>query len=305
MKRKYWATSVVLLTSLLVAYGSGAMPSPPQTNSDSRKVLAESTYSNNPQASAQRVVALTSLTADLIQQLDSTKLVGISGSSLLKQDPRFQSISAVSAERSEPNLEKIVALKPDLVIGAKGFHDQALQKLKELGIATMTTEVDSVSSLTALTQTLAKRIGADPKPLIESFQTFWADPPKQTPSTLVLVSQQPILSPNKNSWAGNLLKQFKAKNLAAELQGESSFGGYTTLSPEKVLETNPQVIILIKTPSPKDDSLQQLKSQPFWKQLKAVQSNRVYVLDYYGIVNPGSLDKIKQACKQLRTALSS
>lgn len=70
------------------------------------------------------VVALTSLTADMIYQLDQTKLVGRPGSRLIDQDPRFQDIPAVSQGRTPPNLEKVVALKPQLVVGAAGFHDQ-------------------------------------------------------------------------------------------------------------------------------------------------------------------------------------
>ncbi|NER52617.1 MAG: hypothetical protein F6J92_39460, partial [Symploca sp. SIO1A3] len=36
------------------------------------------------------------------------------------------------------------------------------------------------------------------------------------------------------------------------------------------------------------------------KDLRAVQNDQVYVLDYYGFVNSGSVDAIAQACKQLQ-----
>ncbi|HHP7245545.1 MAG TPA: ABC transporter substrate-binding protein, partial [Elainellaceae cyanobacterium] len=71
-------------------------------------------------ASAERIVALTSLSADLVHQLDSSKLVGVPGSSLIAGDTRFEGIEHVSSERTPPNLEKVVALNPDLVIGAAG-----------------------------------------------------------------------------------------------------------------------------------------------------------------------------------------
>jgi iron complex transport system substrate-binding protein len=51
--------------------------------------------------------------------------------------------------------------------------------------------------------------------------------------------------------------------------------------------------------------LEEFKSEPFWSKLKATQNNRVYVFDYFGLVNPGSIDKIEEACKQLREVLSA
>jgi len=91
-----------------------------------------------PTESLERVVALTSLSADILQRLDASKLVGIPGSSLLEKDPRFADITPVSQGQTAPSLEKIIALKPDLVIGATGFHDQIAARLTELNIETYT-----------------------------------------------------------------------------------------------------------------------------------------------------------------------
>jgi iron complex transport system substrate-binding protein len=207
--------------------------------------------------------------------------------------------------RTPPDLEKIVALEPDLVIGAEGFSDQTLSKLEELGIKTIATNIDSWESLKEITKTLASAIGSDPEPLLQEYDTYL--PTNNTnadtnPSTLVLVSRQPILAPNKNSWAGDLLSQFPVTNLAAQLQGSSPVGGYVTLSPEKILESNPDTLIIVD-PS-REGILEQLKKEAFWKNLKATQQNQVYVFDYYGLVNPGSLEKIKTASQQLETTFN-
>lgn len=247
-----------------------------------------------------RVVTLTSLSTDIVYQLDSAKLVGISGSTLFKKDSRFKDIPRVSEGQATPNLEKIVALKPDLVIGAEGFSNLITDKLKELGITTLLTKVDSWEGLQNLTKTLAKIVDADSSQLLNRYQSF-VPQSTQNPSTLVLVSRQPILSPSKKSWAGNLLERFQAKNLTADLQGKISVPGYVTLSAEKVLEANPDVLIVV---SPQPGLLKSFKSESFWNQLKATKNNRVYEFDYYGLVNPGSIDAIEKACQQLKVALS-
>jgi iron complex transport system substrate-binding protein len=79
-------------------------------------------------------------------------------------------------------------------------------------------------------------------------------------------------------------------------------GGYVTLSPEKILEANPDVILVV---SREANLLEELQAQLFWSQLPAVQNNRVYEFDYYGLVNPGSLAAIEKACKELQQVLNN
>ncbi|MBH8555434.1 ABC transporter substrate-binding protein [Nostocaceae cyanobacterium CENA357] len=301
MHRRWILSALAILLSLVLASCANAPTQQSQT-----KVSANTEAPNsNSQQSAKRVVTLSSLSTDIIYQLDKSKLVGITGSTLFNNDSRFQNIPRVSEGQSPPNLEKIVALKPDLVIGAEGFSNQAIQRLQQLGIANFLTQVKNWESLEELTKKLAQLIGADPQPLLNRYQTFLPDKSTQSLSTLVLVSRQPILAPNKNSWAGDVLTKFQAKNLAAELQGNSPIGGYVTLSAEKVLEANPEVIIVVNPPQGGSETavLASFKKEAFWQKLQATQNNRVYTFDYYGLVNPGSIDAIEKACQQLKKNL--
>ncbi|MEG4495711.1 ABC transporter substrate-binding protein [Microcoleus sp. F10-C6] len=297
-KTFFYRTAILLLSLAFTACSAATSPQiQPSTPAGSPVNQSQTTNSE----SAQKFVALTPLTADIIHQLDPTKLVGIPGSALVSSNPKFKGITAVTGERTPPNLEKIIALKPDLVVGASGFHDQTMQKLQQLGIKTLLTQVDSWKSLEELTTTLAKSLNTNPEPLLKRYQTFLADIPNQSPATLVLVSRQPILSPNQSSWAGDLLGKFNVKNIAAQLQGDSPMRGYITLSAEKVLEANPEVIIIVDRG---EGILDQFKSDSFWNQLTATKNNRVYVFDYYGLVNPGSIEKIEQATAQLKQVLA-
>jgi iron complex transport system substrate-binding protein len=298
MPHRWILSALALLMSILLAACNTATIQQPITKSPTNANSQE--LSKTP---VKRVVALSSLAADIIYQLDKTKLVGITGSKLFKDDSRFANIPRVSEGQSPPNLEKIIALQPDLVIGAEGFSNQPIQKLKQLGISTILTQIKSWESLEKLTQQLAELINADPQPLLNRYKNFLAAKSTQSPSTLVLVSRQPILAPNKNSWAGDILAKFQAKNLVAELQGTSPIGGYVTLSAEKVLEANPEVLIVVNNADPQ--LLESLKKEAFWQKLQATQNNRVYTFDYYGLVNPGSIDAIQKTCQQLKQVLSA
>jgi iron complex transport system substrate-binding protein len=287
--QKKLSVSVLLLLVTLIPLGCAPSAS-------NNPVTKQPITATNPTPT--RIVALTPITADIIHRMAPDRLVGISGSSLLDGNPVLKVIPRVSEGRTQPNLEKIVVLKPDLVIGAAGFHDRALDKLKSMGIATITTKIDSWRSLEDITRNLATTIQADPKPVLQNWeQCSPSQPSVSDTSTLVLVSRQPLLAPNKTSWAGDLLTRFGAVNVAAQLQGQNPTQGYVTLSPEKVLQANPNIMILVNVEGAKTE---EFKSAPFWQDLRAVQTNRVYILDYYGFVNPGSIEAISQACQQLK-----
>ncbi|QSJ16788.1 ABC transporter substrate-binding protein [Nostoc sp. UHCC 0702] len=305
MYRRWILSALAVLLSIVLAACTTVTTQQPQANVTPTTKTANTNSQELPKKSAKRVVTLSSLTTDIIYQLDKTKLVGITGSVLFKNDPRFNDIPRVSEGQNTPNLEKIIALKPDLVIGAEGFSNQPIQRLQQLGISTFLSQVNNWKSLEELTIKLAQLINADPQPLLNRYKSFLPNQAKENYSTLVLVSRQPILAPNKNSWAGDLLAQFQAKNLAAELQGQSPIGGYVTLSAEKIIEANPEVIIVVNPPQSTSETsvLESFKKEDFWQKLPATKNNRVYAFSYYGLVNPGSIDEIEKTCQQLKQDL--
>ena len=251
----------------------------------------------NVESNNKRVVALTSLTADLVNRLDSESLIAIPGSSLLKSNEQFKNKIVVSEGRNPPNIEKIISLEPDLVLGAKGFHDKALAKLNALGIETITSEVRNWNNLDLLIEEITEYLSVDPPPLYSLAPYCNYEPKESTANgTIVLVSSAPLLSPNKNSWAGSLLDKFNINNVIRDIQSKSAFAGYVTLSPEVLLEENPDNIIVVDTSS---DMRSLFLSKSYTSALNAVNKNRVYSFDYYGLINPGSIESINNACQKL------
>ena len=249
------------------------------------------------QNNKKRVVALTSLTADLVNRFDSKSLLAIPGSRLLKNNDQFNDKIVVSQGRNPPKIEKIISLKPDLVLGAKGFHDKALSQINGLGVKTISTEIKNWNDLELLSNQISEYLDIDNTSLYslapdcrQSSEELSSD------SSIVLVSSSPLLSPNKKSWAGSLLNKFNVNNLIADIQSKSGFAGYVTLSPETLLEKNPDNIILIDTGN---DMKKLFLSKSYSSNLKAVKNNNVYNFNYYGLINPGSIDSINDACKKL------
>ncbi len=243
-----------------------------------------------------RVVALTSLSADLINTISKDALVGIPGSSILKKNKEFDSLPIVSSGRMPPDLEKILNLKPDLVVGAKGFHDRPLSKLNSLGISTLSTSISSLDDLDNLNKKLASKLKTRTKSLQDILGSCYSKKKIKNKNLVVLVSSKPILSPNNDSWAGSLISSFKLNNLASDISNKTEFKGYVNLSSEWLLKSQPENILVIKTPG---SDISQYESINIWNKLEAVKNNKIYTFDYYGLINAGGINAINKACQKL------
>ena len=247
-----------------------------------------------------RVVALTSLTADIVNYLSNNSLVGIPGSSLLKENNDFVNKTIISSGRMPPNLEKIIKLKPSLVIGSAGFHDKTLKDINRLGIETISVSVKNFNDLEKLFFETKALIGVNNKLELSDLIPNCYNPNEKinnyNKEILVLVSSKPLLSPNSKSWAGNMINRFNHINITSELDSKSQFKGYVNLSPEWVVSSMPSNLITINTPGSTDT---QYENMIIWNDLPAVINNKVFSFDYYGLINPGSLNSIDKACKKL------
>lgn len=296
MNRHFIAVMIACLLAVNLVGCASEQNQNTATNSDQNinKTLEE------PKQLATRVVALTPLAADLIYNLDKSKLLGVPSGRYtdVVAKEKFAKLPRIGG-RGNINLEKIVALKPDLVIGSETFQSQALNRLKELGINTVSHETRSWEDLKSLTKDLAARIGADPQSILDKYTTFISEIPQNGKSVLVLVSIQPTLSPNRNSWSGDLLEKFNYKNLTADFQSNTRFQGYLTLSQEQILATNPDQIFIMESDTVNPDDFKKL---PFWNQLNASKNSQIYIFHHDGLISPTSINTVKEVTNKLRQA---
>ena len=243
-----------------------------------------------------RIVTLNSLGADIVSQLDNESLIGIPGSSLLKKQKKFSSKVIVSEGRMPPSLEKIIKLKPNLVIGSAGFHDKILDKIGKLNIETLKTDTKSINQLEILISDLSNYLNKDPSNLKESIKNCYLNKSKYRGTAVILASTKPLLSPNSNSWAGKLLDRFNFDNISKNLESKTEFKGYVNLSPEIILKTKPSKIIVISFPGMNQNDF---SSEPILKKVLSINNSEIITFNYYGLINPGSLKTINKACEKL------
>ena len=246
-----------------------------------------------------RVIALTSFSADITNKISAKSLIAIPGSKLLAEDPNMKHLPTISSGRNQPSLEKIISLKPDLVIGASGFHDKVLRKLKALGVFTISYKITDINSIQSLTNRISDYLSLSTVS-VNNYMPFCFPSAsvrkKNMDPLLVVASFKPIISPTSNSWSGSLLRHLRIPNLTSSLPGSGQFSGYATLSPEWVIKNNPKSLAVITFPNA---NIPNLSDKPIWKSVYAVKSDKVKLFDYYGLINPGSLSSINVACRKL------
>ena len=256
----------------------------------------ESFANNFSKDNNKRIISLNSLGADVVSKLDNDSLIGIPGSSLLKKNDLFSNKEIVSEGRMAPSLEKIIKLKPNLVIGSAGFHDKILDKLNKLNIETLKTDTKSINQLEILISKLSNYLNKDPSILQENIKSCYLNTSKLRGTAVILASTKPLLSPNSNSWAGKLLDRFNFDNISKNLESKTEFKGYVNLSPELILKAKPSKIIVITFPGMDQNSL---LSDPVLRKVISTNNSEIITFNYYGLINPGSLKTINNACEKL------
>ena len=261
--------------------------------------------SKNEDINKKRVVALSSISADIVNKVSPDQLVAIPGSSLFKNKKEFENLPVISMGRTPPNLEKIVSLKPDLVIGAKGFHGKIIKKLNDINIKTISYDLRNWNDLEGLISSISRELNLSDQNVVENvinnnLNHCGVIKSNEKADLIVLASTKPILSPNSDSWAGELLNRFDLNSLTKDIDSKSQFKGYINLSPEWLLKQDPDNLILIETRPGQFNEFGITK--PF-SNLTAINNNKVYRFNYYGLINPGSLNSINDACKKLKNII--
>ena len=245
---------------------------------------------------ARRVVALSSLSADLVVSINPDVLLGVPGTSLTNNDSRYTGLKRVSNGRSQPSVELILALNPDLVVGAEGFHSRVLNLLNKLGVQTLAIKVNRWERLEQAAHTLQSRIVGSEQIISKLTKLCPVRILSKSAGTsvLILAGVRPNLSPSQQSWSGSILERLGLENSTKWLSGSSEFSGYITMSPERLLAIKPQKVLVVNPSGDSDQMVGSLIS--FFPGLK---KSDFKVMDYYGLINPGSLSSIHKACTAL------
>lgn len=227
----------------------------------------------------QRIISLSPATTEMIYAIGAeAKLVGVTHDC---NYPKAAQSKARVGKFGEVQLEKILKLKPDLILATTEMK-QVLAPLKRLKIPVLALNMPSAESiekqLLVLGQLTQKTGQAQAR--IKQMQTaqkqlkHW--PIAQSPAVFYLVWDRPLMSASQSSFIGSLIQKSGGKNI---VQSKTPFLHYSL---ESLLKNNPQVLVIPESVAKRIH----LDKAPF-NQLQAVKQKKVLIINDDLISRPG------------------
>jgi len=251
-------------------------------------------------AEPKRIVFLNASNLEIFASLDG-KAVGKPTSNSYPEDIKasLKDIPEVGQIHA-PNLEKIISLKPDLVVGTNvPFHVMLRKPLEMAGVPLYLNMINSYEDVLKSVDDFGRMAGKEKEAaakraqIEKDYAELTQDVQKgKGPKVLVIFgSPDSFNMSTKLSFSGDLVKRLGGVNIAdkAENVKDSSF---IPLSMEFVAKENPDVVLLITMGGSKE-ILEKLRSNmrdnAIWHDVNAVKNNRVYQLPpSLFTVNPGT-----------------
>ncbi|MFA5393994.1 MAG: ABC transporter substrate-binding protein [Candidatus Ratteibacteria bacterium] len=184
----------------------------------------------------------------------------------------------------EVSVEKIVALKPDLILATSLTDPRARERFQQLGMRIVTfPEADNFDGICRQFFDLGKMVGREEKArkIIEQAKQEVDLVTRRAagtvkPKVFLEIGTKPLFTVTRDSFINEFIVLAGGVNVAAEARS----GLY---SREKVVAQNPDVIIVVSMGVASD---QEKKLWQKFKILSAVKNNRIYILDSDKVCSP-------------------
>lgn len=201
-----------------------------------------------------------------------------------------------------PSLEKIVALKPDLVLGdAESNRRQTADQLERLGIPLYGLTAHNVDGALRSIQDLGQVLGRskEAQKLVANLRERMEAVEKQVAGkarrrVLFVVWYRPLITAGPNTFISDVIRRAGGVSVSDDLSGE-----WPRLNLESALERDPDVILFPKTEA-FSPALDEFRRLPGWKDFRAVRNGRmVFISDTINRPGPRLMDALEEVTRTL------
>lgn len=238
----------------------------------------------------ERIVCLTEEPTETLYLLEEQRrIVGISGFTVRPPEARRDKpkVSAFTSAK----IERIVALKPDLVIGFSDLQADISKDLVAAGVNTLIFNHRSVNEILSMILTLAGLVGCVEKgehlvneytQRLNRISALGAALPRR-PAVYFEEWDEPMISAIK--WVSELIEIAGGRDCFAELGQHSHAKHRIIANPETVIEANPDVII--GSWCGKKFRPEKVVERKDWDKITAVRNNDLFEIKSPLILQPG------------------
>jgi len=230
------------------------------------------------QEAKERIVSLTPATTEILYALDlEDQIVGVSTFCNYPEQARQKE---KVGSFSNPNIEKIILLDPDLVFvtGLEQEHFKGV--LSRFGIDFLTVDPKNIDELlisikeigeVTKKQKKAAALARDTRAIIDNISKRLDDlPAKERPRVYMEIWHDPIMSPGGDSFVNDMIEKAGGISVTSSLRR-----GYSKVVPEKILYSNPNIIVLVYMKT-REWIKKNFSRRIGWAGIDAVRNDRIY-----------------------------
>ena len=243
-----------------------------------------------------RIVVLDPATVEMIYMLGAEdKIVGVANLERSKVWPEEKVAKLESVGTFiKPSLERIITLKPDLVITSALTDDNLNNGLKSNNIEAKRIQANSIEEIFTNFLEVAKMLGkeneankiiAEKKAKLEEIKKMAAINKKG----LFVMSASPLMVFGNDNLPNDIMKLLNIKNIAENQKGRNPI-----VMPEFIMKENPDIIITL-LPNP----AQIVATNPQLKNVNAIKNSKFIVVNSSQILrgSPRTIDQIQEIAK--------
>lgn len=243
-----------------------------------------------------RIVVLDPATVEMIYMLGAEdKIVGVANLERSKVWPEEKVAKLESVGTFiKPSLEKIIALKPDLVIMSALTGEELNNGLKSNNIEAKRIQANSIEEIFTNFMEVAKMLGkeneankiiAEKRAKLEEIKKMAAINKKG----LFVMSASPLMVFGNDNLPNDIMKLLNIKNIAENQKGRNPI-----VTPEFIMKENPDIIITL-LPNP----AQIVATNPQLKNVNAIKNSKFIVVNSSQILrgSPRTIDQIQEIAK--------
>ena len=258
-------------------------------------LISCSSYENQSSQKVQRVISLAPNITEIIYALNQqSKLAAVTD--YCNYPPEAKSKGTIGALLN-PNLEKIISLKPDLLIGTSAHNELAI-KLESKDLKTILLPINTVNEILMSIDSIGTLLDCSDRAeqlvqsINDSIYYYRIDPnsqSKQPPRTMLVLGREPGTTRNigiigSHNYMDSLWVLAGGINLFSDLATK-----FAQVSRENIIDRNPDIIIEFKIDAEWNEKKNRVNLQE-WNDLnllKAVTEKQVYVIPDESAFIPG------------------
>jgi len=195
-----------------------------------------------------------------------------------------------------PDMERVMSLKPDLVLSPKtGVRKELVDRLTEVGIPVFVDDSNDLDEIVELVRKLGIILAmkSEAEKVIETIQQRRATMNERIadldkPAVLFVIGMRPLIVAGGKSFLGALIREAGGANIAEEASVP-----YPRFSMEEVIRRDPEFIIVVNKECLSEECIQDWRK---YQVLRAVRNSRIYGLeaDLMSRPTPGIIEALEQ-----------